>query len=283
MLDDKPVLLIVEDDLDVADMLNAYFSVQGFEVQTVNWGEDAVKACSSHPPDLVILDIRLPDIDGFEVARRLRTNRRTQYIPIIFLTEKRGRTDRLKGLELGGDDYITKPFDIQELRLRVRNALSRTKLGAVTNPVTNLPEGSLLDEKLLESLKKDGWAMMRIRLENMDYFRDNYGFVASDDVLKAISLMISSVIRDEGTQDDFLGQLGATDFVLVSQTGRVLTLREKILTRIGQSLDYFYPLKDRGKKELQSRRILIHTAILDASQGHFRNLEALKQALLSAG
>ncbi len=154
MLEAKPVLLIVEDDLDVADMLNAYFNVQGFEVQTANWGEDAVKACSSHPPDLVILDIRLPDIDGFEVARRLRTNRRTQTIPIIFLTEKRARSDRLQGLELGGDDYITKPFDIQELRLRVRNALSRTRLGTVTNPVTNLPEGALLDEKLSEALNE---------------------------------------------------------------------------------------------------------------------------------
>ena len=70
--EEKPTLLIVEDDLDVADMLNAYFRVQGYEVLTVNWGEEAVRACQTNQPDLVILDIRLPDIDGFEVARRLR-------------------------------------------------------------------------------------------------------------------------------------------------------------------------------------------------------------------
>ena len=108
-------ILIVEDDLDVADMLYAYFNVQGYDVQIANWGEDAVDICHANLPRLVILDIRLPDIDGFEVARRLRHNRRTANVPIIFLTEKRGRSDRLQGLELGADDYITKPFDVQEL------------------------------------------------------------------------------------------------------------------------------------------------------------------------
>ena len=283
MLEAKPVLLIVEDDLDVADMLNAYFNVQGFEVQTANWGEDAVKACSSHPPDLVILDIRLPDIDGFEVARRLRTNRRTQTIPIIFLTEKRARSDRLQGLELGGDDYITKPFDIQELRLRVRNALSRTRLGTVTNPVTNLPEGALLDEKLSEALKKEAWSMLHIKLENMDSFRENYGFVASDDVLKAIGLMISSVIRDDGAPEDFLGQLGAADFVVVSDSTHISALRDKIVMRLEQSLDYFYPLKDRGKKEMQSKRIVIRIGILDIRKDPVKDLATLKKALLAAG
>ena len=78
---------------------------------------------------------------GYEVASRLRKNRRTSGIPIIFLTEKRSRSERLQGLELGADDYITKPFDIQELRLRVRNSLQRSTLGSVTNPVTNMPEG----------------------------------------------------------------------------------------------------------------------------------------------
>ena len=104
MTEQKPVILVVEDDLDVAEMVNAYFNVQGYEVHTVNWGEDAVRACQSSPPDLVILDIRLPDIDGFEVAFRLRNNRKTKEIPIIFLTEKRARSDRLQGLELGADD-----------------------------------------------------------------------------------------------------------------------------------------------------------------------------------
>ena len=96
-MEEQSRILIIEDDLDVAEMLEAYFNVQGYNVATANWGEDAVKTSQLQPPDLIILDIRLPDIDGYEVARRLRNNRRTENIPIIFLTEKRTRADRLQG------------------------------------------------------------------------------------------------------------------------------------------------------------------------------------------
>src|SRR5512143_560252 len=164
MSEKKSTILIVEDDLDIADMLNAYFRVQGYDVLTVNWGEDGVRACTTNAPDLVILDIRLPDIDGFEVAHRLRSNRKTKEIPIIFLTEKRERGDRLKGLELQADDYITKPFDIQELRLRVRNALQRSRQGSLTNPVTGLPEGNLVDEAISVGLEHKDAALMVVSL-----------------------------------------------------------------------------------------------------------------------
>ena len=103
----KGSILIIEDDLDVAAMLNAFFGVQGYHSWSVTFGEEGVHACQLTPPNLVILDIRLPDIDGFEVARRLRTNRRTSDIPIVFLTENKERESRLKGLELKVDDYIT--------------------------------------------------------------------------------------------------------------------------------------------------------------------------------
>lgn len=152
-MEEKSNILIVEDDLDVAEMLDAYFRVQGYDVSVANWGEDAVKISETQHFNLVILDIRLPDIDGYEVARQLRQNRRTENIPIIFLTEKRSRADRLHGLELGADDYITKPFDIQELRLRVRNSIQRSVHDMVNNPVTGFPEGILVEERLNQCLE----------------------------------------------------------------------------------------------------------------------------------
>ncbi len=245
MTDIKPKILIIEDDLDVAEMLNAYFRVQGYEVFTVNWGEDGVRSCQTVHPDLVILDIRLPDIDGYEVARRLRSDRRTAEVPIIFLTEKRDRSDRLQGLELGADDYITKPFDVQELRLRVRNALKRVSQGSLTNPVTGLPEGALVDEKLSEVLGKDGVALLFVSIDNMVSFREAYGFVASDDVLRAISLMIVNTMREVSRPEDFLGHISGTDFILVLPPSNLMALSEKLRIRLEQSVEYFYPIKDR--------------------------------------
>ena len=279
MTEENPIILVVEDDLDVADMLNAYFSVQGYEVITVNWGEDAIRACGASLPGLVILDIRLPDIDGYEVARRLRTNRRTKDIPIIFLTEKRERGDRLKGLELGADDYITKPFDVQELRLRVRNALRRSAEGTLTNPVTNLPEGSLVEERLTNCLTREDWAILVVSLDNLESFREAYGFVASDDVLRAISLMIQNVVRDQGGASDFLGQLAATQFILVTHPTTLLEVNDRIRNRLEQALDFFYPLKDRGVEGLPGKRMSIRMQQLLSSQGPFKDLAELKAFL----
>ena len=280
MADAKSKILVVEDDLDVAEMLNAYFRVQGYEVFTVNWGEDGVRSCQTVHPDLVILDIRLPDIDGYEVARRLRSDRRTADVPIIFLTEKRERSDKLQGLEIGADDYITKPFDIQELRLRVRNALKRISQGSLTNPVSGLPEGALVDERLNEALKSGDWAVVLVALENMDAFREAYGFVASDDVLRAVSLMVLNTMREASGADDFLGHSGPSDFVLVVPPANLSALSERLRARLEQSLDYFYPIKDREQVAKRKDRLAVKIADMPSILGRFNSAEQLKVELL---
>jgi len=280
VVEKKPVILIVEDDLDVSEMLDAYFRVQGYDVLIANWGEDGVEACQAKRPDLVILDIRLPDIDGYEVATRLRENRRTSNIPIIFLTEKRSRSEKLYGLELGADDYITKPFDIQELRLRVRNSLKRSTLGLVSNPVTGLPEGSVVDERLNDCLEEDTWAIMLVSLENIDSFREAYGFVASDDVLRAVSLMVQNAVRKTGNFDDFVGHFSSSEFVVITTPELIANLGEYIQSRLEQSLDYFYPLRDREAPKKPGNRLTVRMAGLIPNQGKFKDLDHLKTMLL---
>lgn len=281
MADVKSKILIVEDDLDVAEMLNAYFRVQGYEVFTVNWGEDGVRAAQTVMPDLMILDIRLPDIDGFEVARRVRSDRRTNEIPIIFLTEKRERTDRLQGFEVGADDYITKPFDVQELRLRVRNALKRVSQGSLTNPVSGLPEGPLVEERLSEVIHKSGWALLHISISHLETFRESYGFVASDDVLRAISLMVHNTMKETGSTDDFLGHISPTDFVVVTAPDSLAPFLERIKSRLEQSLDYFYPIKDRENAARQGDRLSIQIHEIPSIYGRYASVDQLKKELLS--
>lgn len=275
----KPTILIVEDDLDIAEMLNAYFRVQGYQVLTVNWGEDGVRACQTQMPDLVILDIRLPDIDGFEVARRLRDNRKTRAIPIIFLTEKRDRSDRLRGLELQADDYITKPFDIQELRLRVRNALQRARQGSLTNPVTGLPEGSLVDEALGSALERGGEAALVVTLKNLDRFREVYGFVASDDLLRAVAFMVRDVARDAGSAEDFVGHLSGADFVIFTKASHIATLRERIRKRLEQSFDYFYSDLDREQGTFRNQQLMVEMQDLALSAHLGRDISQWKAEL----
>ncbi len=275
----KSKILIIEDDLDVADMLNAYFRVQGYDVIAKNWGEDGVRAVISIRPDLVILDIRLPDIDGYEVARRLRSDRKTKTIPIIFLTEKRDRSDRLQGLEIGADDYITKPFDVQELRLRVRNAIRRAGQDTLTNPVTGLPDGDIVMEYIGDCLKKDHWALLLVSLQNIDVFREKYGFVASDDVVRAISLMVNNSLRESGSRESFIGHVSLTEILLSVDSGNVDSLKESIIFRLNQALDYFYPITDRNQPD-KSNRLAIQTSDLGSDDGRYFTAEELKTELL---
>lgn len=275
----KQKILVVEDDVDVAEMLTAYFRAQGYDVLTANWGEDGVRACQASHPDLAILDIRLPDIDGYEVARRLRSERRTADVPIIFLTEKRERADKLQGLELGADDYITKPFDIQELRLRVRNALQRISQGALTNPVSGLPEGALVDERLAAAMQAEEQALLLVALENLDAFREMYGFVASDDVLRAFSVMIQNTITELGAKDGFLGHLGPAEFVVALPIANMPAVYERLRSRLTQSLDYFYPIKDRARAAGRPDRLTVKMGEISPVK-RFPSVDKLKMELL---
>jgi PleD family two-component response regulator len=214
------------------------------------------------------------------VARRLRENRRSAGIPILFLTEKRELSDKLKGLALGADDYITKPFDIQELRLRVRNALRRAAQGSLTNPITNLPEGRLVDERLQECLDTNGWALLAISLENLESFREAYGFVASDDVLRAIGLMIQNAVRNNGAVNDFLGQLENAVFLVVTTRPHLPELTGRIHQRLEQALDYFYPLRDRLNDKVIDNRLFLRTAQLYSDEISFDRIEQLKVELV---
>jgi len=277
---DKRTILIVEDDLDLIEMLDAYFHVQGYDVLTAHWGEDGLSLCQTASPDLVILDIRLPDIDGFEIARRLRSTRRTQEIPFIFLTEKTSREDKLRGLELNAEDYITKPFDVQELRLRVRNAMHRNTQGSLTNGITGLPEGALVDERLSECLNNKDWGLILASLTNLDAFRDLYGFVASDDVLRAVSAVLHDVLREVGGPNDFLGHLGPAEFLMITEPGYLDTVKELVRRRLEPSLQFFYREGDRQSSLgtlMLGIRLVMHTPL---EQG-YTHLDQIKNRLLS--
>ncbi|MCE1255498.1 MAG: response regulator [Anaerolineae bacterium] len=235
----KGSILIIEDDLDVAEMLNAFFGVQGYHSWSVSFGEEGLRNCHLTPPDLVILDIHLPDIDGFEVAVRLRTNRRTKDIPIVFLSESKDRESRLRGLELQAEDYITKPFDMQELGIRVGNLLQHSLRRAQTNAVTGMPMGHMVDEQLLDLVERPHSAMLLVRLQNFDYFREVYGFIAHDDLLRAVAMMVKEALQEVGSTEYFAGHLKNDIFLITVEPFLLEKTRAAISRRLSHSLAYF--------------------------------------------
>ncbi len=241
----KARLLVVEDDHDISNMLKIYFSGMGYDVDVASRGSDALEKTRHALPHLIVLDIMLPDIDGYEVCRNLRTSTRTSHIPVIFLTQKDERSDKLQGLELGADDYITKPFDIEELKLRVMGAIRRSEREALTDPRSGLPAGRLIEEQLRLTIRQSDWAYMDIRINHFDQFKDVYGFVAADDVLRFAAMLMSEVVDELGKSNDFIGHAGGNNFVIITHDEAAANIRDRLKVRFAEEAQTHYNFMER--------------------------------------
>ncbi|MGC8837382.1 MAG: GGDEF domain-containing response regulator [Anaerolineae bacterium] len=265
----KSRILVVEDDTDIATMLQIYFDSQGYETHVVGRGLDALEFCRRTPPNLIILDIRLPDIDGYEVCRSLRSTLRTSHIPILFLTQKDERSDKIAGLQLGADDYITKPFDIEELRLRVQNVLRRATYESQTNPVTGLPSAKLIEEQLKRLLREKGWHLLYIGVNQFESFTEAYGFVAADDVLRFVAMVLGEAVNDLGTLDDFVGHVGADDFLVITWGEKAREMADRMERQFAEHVATFYSFRDReqGYMVLERPEGEVHVPLMSLAVG----------------
>ncbi len=241
----KARLLVVEDDIDIGNMLKIYFGGMDFDVDVATRGSDALERTKQVLPHLIVLDIMLPDIDGYEVCRNLRTNMRTSHIPVIFLTQKDERSDKLQGLELGADDYITKPFDIEELKLRVQGAIRRSERESLTDPRSGLPAGRLIEEQLRRIIREKDWALLDARVNHFDAFKDVYGFVAGDDVLRFTAMLIGEVVDELGTTSDFIGHAGGDNFIIITMDAMADAIKSRLKERFDHEVLTHYNFIDR--------------------------------------
>lgn len=242
----KARLLVVEDDIDIGNMLKIYFSGMDFDVDVAVRGSDALEKTRQGLPNLIVLDIMLPDIDGYEVCRSLRTNMRTSHIPVIFLTQRDERSDKLQGLELGADDYITKPFDIEELKLRVQGAIKRAERESLTDPRSGLPAGRLIEEQLRRIIRQKGWALLDTGISHFDPFKNVYGFVAGDDVIRFTSKLIGEVVDEVGTTSDFIGHAGGDNFIITTTEEKAEAMKARLKERFdNEVLIHYNFMEDR--------------------------------------
>ena len=238
-------ILIVEDDFDISNMLRIFFTGQGYNVEVAARGNDALEMCRQQVPDLVVLDIMLPDMDGYAVCKSMRTTTRTSHIPIIFLTQKDERSDKIAGLELGADDYITKPFDIEELKLRVGTAIRNHQRLNMTNPTSGLPSSRLIEDQLRSLMRMQDWSLLLIGIDNGKAFNDVYGFIAGAEVIRNTTLILNAVVDEYGTLDDFIGHASDDSFVLVTMGKNVKGLIEALRSRFQESILNHYNFMDR--------------------------------------
>jgi len=177
-------ILVVEDDQDIAQLVGRYLDKAGFITEIVSSGRDALTTIGARPPDLVVLDLMLPQIDGLEICRAVRANRKVSAVPIIMLTARGEESDRIVGLELGADDYVAKPFSPNELVARVRALLRRAARGGASPDRTTTYGPIAVDrERHLVSIGGDEVTLTAKEFLLLEYLMQHRGRVLSRDLL----------------------------------------------------------------------------------------------------
>ena len=276
-------ILIVEDDLELAERLRGFFEARGYEVKTTALGQEAINLCRLWIPDVIIQDIRLPDMDGFEVARRLAENPRTKSVGIFFLTQLGDRESKLQGLSLGAVGYMAKPFDLEELELRVRNAIKALQRPRPHNPTTGLLNRETLALEIAPILREGRWTAFRILLEGVEEFKDFYGFLAADDLLRAVALVLKNLL-DQVEGEGILGHLGETEFLLLSKAEKGEGIEDRLKEVMIRTIEAFYPAQEISKKQRELLSIKIGKASVEGREGlSIEDLEKATEPLESLG
>jgi diguanylate cyclase (GGDEF)-like protein len=250
-------ILVVDDDPDIARFVEVNLRSAGYDVAVAGDGEEALEKAGAVRPDLVLLDVMMPRIDGFEVAQRLRKNPQTANTSIIMLTAKALSADKVTGLQSGADDYIIKPFDPIELLARVKGTLRRAKEMRNLSPLTGLP-GNIRIQEEIERQVREGrpFAVLYCDLDNFKAYNDRQGFVRGDRLIQAVSRIVQEAVADLDGADGFVGHVGGDDFVAVVRPEVAEEASKRICRRFDEvRADYYDPEDlERGYVRLEDRR-----------------------------
>jgi diguanylate cyclase (GGDEF)-like protein len=250
-------ILIVDDEPDICTLLALELETSGFRTVQVNSGTEALLCAQQQRFDLIILDLMLPDLDGFAVLGGLRARAQTALTPIILLSALNQAREKVQGLQLGADDYITKPFVLEELSARVQAAIRRSELEGSTNPSTRLP-GNIAIERAISRRIEQGqlFAVCYCDLDNFKSYNDAYGFLKGDAVIHQTARILVSAVEEAGNPDDFVGHIGGDDFVLVTTPDRAAAVCEAAIRFFDALAPLFYDpeARERGYIEGTDRR-----------------------------
>ena len=241
----QSLVLVADDDEDIVRFVEVNLRLEGFDVITASDGKQALDRTRSSMPDLVLLDIMMPEIDGFEVCQRLRGNYRTAHIIIVMLSAKRLSADKVVGLVSGADDYMIKPFDPIELVARVRSNLQRADFHTTLNPLTRLPGGAGIEEEIYRRLNHENDSFLYFDLDHFKAFNDHYGFARGNRAIALLAECISEGLDELSIADAFLGHVGGDDFVAIVESSACQALCAAVIDKWDRSIPNLYDKSER--------------------------------------
>lgn len=245
-------ILVVDDHVAMTDMVGALLSAEGYDVGVAHDGLTAVAKAVAEQPDVILCDVMMPGIDGFEVCKRLRSDPRSRYTCIILLTAKASSADKVAGLRAGADDFLTKPFDPDELIERIATALRRTTQLAGLNPLTRLPGNEEIRRTIESRLSnEEPFAVMHVDIDNFKAFNDYYGLLRGDAAIQLLAACLRDVAH-EAQESLFVGHTGGDDMILIALPDTAEPLAQLLLERWDARVRELYDAKDLERGYLES-------------------------------
>jgi diguanylate cyclase (GGDEF)-like protein len=239
-------VLVADDDPHVRQLLELVLSDDGYEVISASNGHELVRMAQEHTPGLILVDLMMPQMDGFEAIRQMRNDSRTAHIPMLILTARSLTGDVVTGFETGADDYIAKPFNISELLARVKSHLRRAAQRPVLNPLTGLPSGVLLSQELRRRLaQQSAFALLYADLDNFKVFNDTYGFSRGDRAIILVASILQRVLATHGNAEDFIGHIGGDDFAVLTTPERSKVICRAVISVFDDEIRSLYSPEDR--------------------------------------
>ena len=241
-------ILIVDDEADIRDILRITLEGEGYDVVEATDGQEGLEQVKKVGPHLILLDFKMPRMDGRQLCQTLKKDILLQQLPVIMLTSKGEVMDKVQGIDAGADDYVVKPFDPIELLARIRMILRRTSRALDANPLTKLPGNvSILAELETRLAQNKPLAVCYIDLDKFKAFNDTYGFERGDELIKAAARILLLSMRELGTPHDFLGHIGGDDFVLITTPAAAEGICRRIVNEFAEMSPGFYEEADRKR------------------------------------
>lgn len=209
-------MLIADDDPGVVGLVNAVLKDEGYDVLTASDGEEALALARTHNPDVLLLDVMMPRLDGLEVCRRLRDNPATSHLCVIMLTARTLAADQLIGLDAGADDYVSKPFDALRLPALIETVLERARATFGRDPVTRLPGPHTIEEmrkKLRDS--RTSFALLHVDLDDFSSFDASYGKERGDEALRFLAACVHQAVEQTSGLKGLVGHLAADRLAVI--------------------------------------------------------------------
>jgi diguanylate cyclase (GGDEF)-like protein len=250
-------ILLVEDDVSVRGVLRKQLELEGYVVAEASNGRQALELALSENPDLILLDLMMPEMDGLEFMRRLKSHRDAAGIPIIVLTAKDAPGDKATGLQDGANDYLTKPYEKKELLLRIRNLLEWSRLQREANPLTGLPGNVSIEHEVRSRIMhKERFAFLYLDIDHFKAFNDRYGYQRGDEAIKMLATIIAEKAERLGDKSDFVGHVGGDDFVVVCAVEKAVKISQAIIKAFDERIQNLFDEDDleRGCLKVVSRR-----------------------------